>query len=62
MKQEFPVLRDLEGSYYLRMERDGLLVGPYEHQSKMRTVDDWYDVGPPAGAYVILRDAKVHES
>ena len=49
LKREIPVLRDLEESYYLRMERDGLLVGPYEEQSKMRTVDEWYDKGPPPG-------------
>lgn len=42
MKHEIPVVRDLEGSYYLRMERDGLLFGPYEEGSKMRLQDDWY--------------------
>lgn len=29
---QLPVLRDLEGSYYLRDEGDGILVGPYEHE------------------------------
>ena len=28
--QRVPVLRDLVGSSYVRQERDGLLVGPYE--------------------------------
>ena len=27
LKKEFPVLRHLEGSFYLRQERDGLLIG-----------------------------------
>ena len=54
LKREIPVLRDLEGSYYLRMERDGLLVGPYERAEKMRTVDEWYDNGPPPGRLMML--------
>ena len=41
--------RDLEGSYYLRQERDGLLFGPYEAADKMRLLDSWYDEGPPKG-------------
>ena len=39
LKREIPVLRDLEGSYYLRMERDGLLIGPYEKGCQSR--EDW---------------------
>ena len=39
LKREIPVLRDLEGSYYLRMERDGLLIGPYEKGCQAR--EDW---------------------
>ena len=49
LKREIPVMRDLDGSYYFRMERDGLLVGPYEEPHKMRLVSDWYDNGPPPG-------------
>ena len=49
LKREIPVIRDLEGSYYLRMERDGLLFGPYEAVDKMRLVEDWYTEGPPPG-------------
>lgn len=49
LEQEIPVMRDLEGSYYLRMERDGLLVGPYEEASKMRVVESWYREGVPSG-------------
>lgn len=57
INKEIPVIRDLEGSYYLRMERDGLLFGPYEAVDKMRLVEDWYINGPPPGnlfVYVIL--------
>ena len=43
LKREIPVLRDLEGSYYLRMERDGLLIGPYEKGCQSR--EDWVSVG-----------------
>ncbi|XP_018427423.1 PREDICTED: dimethylglycine dehydrogenase, mitochondrial [Nanorana parkeri] len=49
LKKELPVLRDLEGSYYLRQERDGLLFGPYESQEKMRLQDSWVTNGVPPG-------------
>ena len=42
LKHEVPVIRDLEGSYYCRQERQGLLFGPYEHPDKMRIQDEWY--------------------
>eukprot|EP00729_Bicosta_minor_P031732 gene31732-27562_t len=29
-KGRLPVLRDLVGSSYIRQERDGILIGPYE--------------------------------
>ncbi|XP_065060512.1 dimethylglycine dehydrogenase, mitochondrial-like [Rhopilema esculentum] len=48
LKREIPVVRDLEGSYYLRMERDGLLFGPYEEGQKMRLQGEWWD-GVPDG-------------
>jgi len=38
---QLPVLRSLEGSYYVRQERDGLLVGPYEPKTDMQMQDDW---------------------
>ena len=44
-KQEIPVLRDLEGSYYMRQERDGLLFGPYESMALMRTCEEWVRAG-----------------
>ncbi|KAL2099803.1 hypothetical protein ACEWY4_004197 [Coilia grayii] len=49
LKTELPVIRDLEGSYYLRQERDGLLFGPYESESKMVLQDSWVTGGVPPG-------------
>ncbi|CAJ0927827.1 unnamed protein product [Ranitomeya imitator] len=49
LKKEIPVLRDLEGSYYLRQERDGLLFGPYESQEKMKLQESWVTDGVPPG-------------
>ncbi|XP_007066755.2 dimethylglycine dehydrogenase, mitochondrial isoform X1 [Chelonia mydas] len=49
LKTELPVLRDLEGSYYLRQERDGLLFGPYESQEKMKLQESWVTNGVPPG-------------
>ena len=51
---EVPVIRDLEGSYYCRQEKQGLLMGPYEEQELMRVVEDWYDKVPP-GTYWRVR-------
>ena len=49
LNREIPVLRHLEGSFYLRQERDGLLIGPYESQSAMVQMEDWTRNGvPPA--------------
>ncbi|KAG9353725.1 hypothetical protein JZ751_011847 [Albula glossodonta] len=49
LKTELPVIRDLEGSYYLRQERDGLLFGPYEKEEKMMLQDSWVRDGVPPG-------------
>ncbi|KAG1709815.1 Dimethylglycine dehydrogenase, mitochondrial [Nymphon striatum] len=49
LKKELPVLRNLEGSFYLRQERDGLLFGPYEKQHLMKVVDKWNTEGVPPG-------------
>lgn len=49
LKTELPVIRDLEGSYYLRQERDGLLFGPYEKEEKMQLQDSWVKDGVPPG-------------
>ncbi|XP_077998433.1 dimethylglycine dehydrogenase, mitochondrial-like [Glandiceps talaboti] len=45
---ELPVLRDLEDSYYLRQERTGFLIGPYEKDYKMKQQLPWLD-GIPQG-------------
>nr|XP_028603892.1 dimethylglycine dehydrogenase, mitochondrial isoform X1 [Podarcis muralis] len=49
LKKEFPVIRDLEGSYYLRQERDGILFGPYESPEKMKLQESWVKNGVPPG-------------
>ncbi|GIY75438.1 dimethylglycine dehydrogenase, mitochondrial [Caerostris darwini] len=49
LKTEPPVLRHLEGSFYMRTERGGLLIGPYEHQTKMQVLKDWANKGVPKG-------------
>ena len=43
--ERVPVIRDLAGSSYIRQERDGLLVGPYEEGVHVRS--EWAE-GPPA--------------
>ncbi|XP_043919643.1 dimethylglycine dehydrogenase, mitochondrial [Protopterus annectens] len=49
LKKELAVIRDLEGSYYLRQERDGILFGPYEKQEKMKLQESWVTDGVPPG-------------
>ncbi|XP_077988921.1 dimethylglycine dehydrogenase, mitochondrial-like [Glandiceps talaboti] len=49
LEKELPVIRDLEGSYYLRQERTGLLIGPYESGEKMKLQDSWVAEGVPPG-------------
>ena len=49
LTSELPVIRELEGSYYMRQERAGLLIGPYEAPDKMKMCDDWYTDGVPPG-------------
>merc|ERR1711970_788295 len=41
LKKEIPVLRHLDGSFYFRMERDGLLMGPYESEHVMVQMEEW---------------------
>ncbi|XP_070543167.1 dimethylglycine dehydrogenase, mitochondrial-like [Ptychodera flava] len=45
--REVPVVRDLDGSYYVRQERSGLLVGPYENQENMIQQNSWLKGVPP---------------
>ncbi len=49
---EVPVLRDLDGSYYLRQEKKGFLIGPYESTESMKVLEQWYDKGLPQGSYL----------
>ena len=49
LKKEFPVLRHLEGSFYLRQERDGLLIGPYESEENNKACEDWVNNDVPKG-------------
>ena len=36
---ELPIIRDPEQSWYVRQERDGLILGPYERDAKIWSVD-----------------------
>jgi len=36
---ELPIIRDPEESWYVRQERDGLILGPYESQAQVWSVD-----------------------
>uniref|UniRef100_A0A3B4AX35 Uncharacterized protein n=1 Tax=Periophthalmus magnuspinnatus TaxID=409849 RepID=A0A3B4AX35_9GOBI len=57
LKKELAVIRDLEASYYLRQERDGLLFGPYEKMDKMVVQDSWVREGvPPFGKELFESD------
>lgn len=53
LKREIPVLRHLEGSFYLRMERDGLLIGPYESPESMKQSEDWVRSGVTPGECMV---------
>ena len=37
--KKLPLLRDPDSSYYLRQEKDGLLLGPYERNGRAHWVD-----------------------
>jgi len=47
LTREMPVLRLLEASTYVRMERQGLLLGTYEKPGEMKMRRDWYKDGVP---------------
>jgi dimethylglycine dehydrogenase len=49
LEKEIPVLRHLDGSFYLRQERDGLLIGPYESQDSMVQMEGWARQGVVKG-------------
>ena len=39
LERELPIIRDPEESWYLRQERDGFIVGPYEKNGKPWSID-----------------------
>ena len=39
LDHELPMIRDPDESWYLRMERDGVIIGPYEKQGKPWSID-----------------------
>jgi len=51
-KKKLPLLRDPDTSYYLRQERDGLLLGPYEWQA----TPHWLDKIPDDFAHQLYPD------
>ena len=50
---ELPIIRDPEESWYLRQERDGFILGPYEKQAQVWSVDG---VPPAFGAELMPPD------
>ncbi|WP_373502951.1 FAD-dependent oxidoreductase [Aestuariivirga sp.] len=50
---ELPIIRDPEESWYLRQERDGFILGPYERQAQVWSVDG---VPPAFGAELMPPD------
>ncbi len=51
LDRELPVLRDPAGSYYVRQDQDGLLVGPFEQRPR-----SWAREGVPEGFHGRLLD------
>ena len=39
LEHELPMIRDPDESWYLRMERDGVIIGPYEKKGKPWSID-----------------------
>ena len=50
---ELPIIRDPEESWYVRQERDGLILGPYEKDAQVWSVDG---VPPEFGADLMPPD------
>ncbi|MEQ9257893.1 MAG: FAD-dependent oxidoreductase [Roseovarius sp.] len=50
---ELPIIRDAEESWYLRQERDGFILGPYEKEAQVWSVDG---VPPDFGAELMPPD------
>ena len=56
---ELPIIRDPEESWYVRQERDGLILGPYEKEAKTWSVDG---LPPEFGAELLPPDLDRIES
>ncbi|MGI9393136.1 MAG: GcvT family protein [Boseongicola sp.] len=56
---ELPIIRDPEESWYVRQERDGLILGPYEKEAQVWSVDG---VPPEFGADLMPPDLDRVES
>jgi dimethylglycine dehydrogenase len=56
---QLPILRDLEGSYYLRDEGDGMLIGPYEHESLAQLAPREWKGSMPAETTYYLFDGDI---
>lgn len=52
-QNELPIIRDPEESWYVRQERDGFILGPYEKQAQVWSVDG---VPPEFGAELMPPD------
>ena len=53
LDEELPIIRDPEESWYVRQERDGLIVGPYEKNGKPWSIDQ---VPPEFGMELVPGD------
>ena len=53
MDTKIPLIRDPDDSYYLRQERDGLILGPYEARPELA----WQGDGPEDFSFQLLPDA-----
>jgi dimethylglycine dehydrogenase len=59
LDKELPMIRDPDESWYLRMERDGVIIGPYEKQGKPWSIDG---VPPEFGMELLTPDLDAIES
>ena len=58
LEKELPMIRDPDESWYLRMERDGVIIGPYEKQGKPWSIDG---VPPEFGMELLPPDLEAIE-
>ena len=58
LENELPMIRDPDESWYLRMERDGIIIGPYEKHGKPWSIDG---VPPEFGMELLPPDLEAIE-